>query len=345
MRKILLALLLACTMSVGAQIKKFDMLTVFEQRFDLTATKINVDGQFCHVVVNATNDNRCVLIGKLEAMERSDDYKVIVDEANGEANVSVTVSSAAKSSFAGELTLLVSPNAVVNIKTESGYVDIVDVKNADITVKSNSGKLRTSGVDGKLNLATRSGEVTLKNMKGDFSVETASGTITANNMEGSINCESISGLITVTNVNGSLKSKSTSGNQDINIVRGNLNIDASSGTTKISDVEGVIKAKTYSGAMSFFKVKCEMHIETFKGQISGGKDITLTASSDFVSDQGKINMRLTNDKKELTFKLACTENKKANLMAKGTTKQKKLNEGDGPIVITATSRSSSIVFQ
>ena len=99
MRKILLALLLACTMSVGAQIKKFDMLTVFEQRFDLTATKINVDGQFCHVVVNATNDNRCVLIGKLEAMERSDDYKVIVDEANGEANVSVTVSSAAKSSL------------------------------------------------------------------------------------------------------------------------------------------------------------------------------------------------------------------------------------------------------
>lgn len=345
MKKILLALLLTCTLSAGAQIKKFDMLTVFEQRFDLKATKINIDGQFCHIVINPSTDEHSILVGKLEAMEKSDDYKVIVDEANGVANISVSVSTAAKSSFAGELTLAVSPNVAVEVKTESGYVDIVDVKVANISVKSNSGKIRTSGVDGKLNLATRSGEVTLKNLKGDTSVETASGTITANNIEGSLSCETISGLITTTNVNGSLKSKSTSGNQDINIVRGDLNLDVSSGSAKITDVEGVIKAKTYSGALSFFKVKCEMHIESFKGQISGGKDITLTASSDFVSDQGKINMRLTNDKKELTFKLACTENKKANLMAKGTTKQKKLNEGDGPIVITATTRSASIVFQ
>lgn len=339
-----LALLMLST-SLMAQIKKFDMLTVFEQRFDLRATKIVIDGQFCHVVVNKSTDGHSILVGKLEAMAKSDDYKVIVDESNDEAKVHVTVSNEEKSSFAGELTLSVSPDVKVIITTVSGYVDIVDVNRANVEVKSNSGKLRASDTDGLLDLNSRSGIVSLKNLKGEVNVETASGAVTAEDVEGSLSIETISGAVNVDKTSDNVKIKTTSGNIDVNNIKGTLTTDNSSGFTKISTTEGVVNAKTYSGAINFFKVKCEMHIETYKGAVTGSSDITLTASSDFTSDQGKINLRLKNDKKDLSFNMKCTENKKANLMAKGTSKNKKLQEGNGSIIITATSRIASMVFQ
>ena len=75
----------------------------------------------------------------------------------------------------------------------------------------------------------------------------------------------------------------------------------------------------------------------------GQKRVKLTASSDFTTTEGRIQLQLLNDKEELTFMMQ-TESSKVGLVAKGISKKKKLQAGKGPIVVTTKTRTGGQVI-
>lgn len=329
--------------SIAAQAEVKPFITMCEVTKSLPSVeKINVDTKFCRISVKQT-DSETTISGKLEAMVEENGYAINIDEANNECNVTVSVPQNGNTSFAGEIEIAINKNVELNINTTSGFVDFNDLTNCNVTTTTIQGKINVKNCTGQMNITTKNGAITIDNIDGNMSFESSTGNITADKVNGNISFDTPDGAFTLSNAKGEFKCGTIAGTQTYSNINGILTCKGSSGAIKISSLSGTLNISTMNGAVNLYDIKADLHIATTKGLITGSKYITLTGSSDFNTVEGKVNLRLQNTKDELTFNLS-SENSKASLIAKGTSKNKKLNIGKGNIVITGHSKTGSQIF-
>jgi DUF4097 and DUF4098 domain-containing protein YvlB len=326
-------------MAKGVEIKQ--MISVFETQKDIATKMIKVDSRFCKV--NVEGGMQTALNGKLEAMADHDDYNIEVTEQDGVTSIVVITPKEALSTFSGELTITVAEGVSVEIVNTTGNVNVSNVKQATVTVTTGQGKVAITDCACALNITTKNGSITAKGLKGDVRLASTRGAMTLDNIEGTLNVDGMDGAVVANFLKGSLTIATTAGTQTLSDIEGVLSLKASTGALRVSKFKGELNVKTLAATLNLFEVQAVMHINLGgKGQIVGTKGITLTGSSDFTTEEGKIQLTFMN--KELAFQLT-SESSKASIICRGKSKNKKLNMGEGDIVVKGHTRTGGQVYR
>lgn len=326
-------------MAKAAEIKQ--MTPVFEIQKEIATEQVKIDARFCKI--NIIGGETTSLTGKLEAMVDHDDYNIEVTEANGVTNIVVKTPKEAMSSFSGELTISVTKGKTIEVLNTTGSVSVEKINGAKIDVKTGLGKINAIDSEGELSLETKNGALTAKNLKGTIKLGSTRGALSIENIDGTLNVDGMDGALTANNLKGNITIATTAGTQTYSNVEGNMSLKSSTGAIKVSYFKGELNVKTLAAMLNLFEVEAVMHINLGgKGQLVGTKGITLTASSDFTTEEGKIQLTFKN--KELTFNLT-SESNKAAIICRGKSKKKKLNMGEGDIVVTGHTRTGGQVYR
>ena len=332
----------------SAQIPIKQMTTMAEVSKELSSAKtLEIDTKFSKVSFIKAEGQTAVINGKLEAMQESDAYKINIDEVGTTATLSIEVPTDPKSAYAGDFTIEVPADVVINFKGTSGLVCVSDLADCKINIETVKGRVEAKNSAGDISITTKNGDITGTGIKGHITASTSTGNITFKNSEGELTLDSSDGAIMLNGVTGTVSTKTIAGTQTLEGINGTIQLAGSTGAIKVSKSEGVINAKTKNATINFFNYKGEMHIETEKGQIvsaGSANGIKLTASSDFTTTEGKINVTLLNTIDELTFDIA-SESSQVGLIAKKNSKKKKLKTGSGPIVVTGRTRTGGQVYK
>lgn len=328
---------LAGMFSAGAQ----ELNEVYNQTHQLEkVTQINVTGIFCKVVVEPAKDNQATISGKISSTLSADDFKVNFQQHDSIYDVSIDVLRTIVASNSGIITLSLTPGIKVNIENTSGYVELNNLDGAQINAVTTSGKINVANVHGNISLTSKSGTIVVHKIEGNLNVTSTAAEIFGNNLEGNIAIISTDGPITTENVKGTLSATSIGGNQIHKSVEGSVAFRSSTGSIKLSDAKNDIAINTLSGAVNLFGLSGKLNIDSGKGTITGVQ-IRLTDSSNFTTTEGKVKLKLLNSKEELSFVL---KSEKAALIAMGNSKMKKLSVGNGPIIVTGTSKTGGHVY-
>lgn len=312
------------------------MKTVFEGKESFNnVTKVDVQGRFCKVTLLPSENEAFVIQSKIEAMQDQAAYKIICTNENSTLTVTVQVPEDGYASHAGEITISMPPSVETIISNTSGYIELNNLRQANLTAATTAGKITARDSDGSISLQTKSGNIAANNINGTIKTSSSSGDQFINNLEGTITLDSPDGAITADNIKGTLNISTISGAQTLTNIEGDMIQRSSSGAVKISNSKVNITTQSMNGSVNLFDVTGILNITTTKGLIAGSQ-VKLTNSSNFTTTEGKIKIKLLNKKEELTFVL---RSESAPVIAMGSSKMKKLNTGKGPIIITGTSRT------
>lgn len=317
------------------------MITVFETQKEIATESIKVDSRFCRV--NIVGGEQSMLNGKLEAMVDHDDYNIEVTEADGVTSIVVITPKEALSTFSGELTITITGGKSVEVINTTGNVDVKDVTGATVKVTTGQGKIVATNCNGKMDFTTKNGSLKVNDMKGDIRMASSRGGMTLDNVDGTLTVDGMDGALVANMIKGDMNIATTAGTQTYTEVEGTMKLKASTGAIKVSKFKGDLTVNTLAATLNLFEVEATMHINLGgKGQIVGTKGITLTGSSEFTTEEGKIQLTLKN--KELAFQLT-SESSKAAIICRGKSKNKKLNVGEGDIVVKGHTRTGGQVYR
>ena len=142
----------------------------------------------------------------------------------------------------------------VDFKTMNavGSVNIKDIE-ADLSVKTQSGKQVSSNTQGELRLDSGSGSIKSTDHRGYLNADTGSGSITASNVQGDVSADTGSGSIKLNDISGSVNADTGSGRIVVVSARDGVNADTGSGRIELEDIDGAISADTGSGSIRISK--------------------------------------------------------------------------------------------
>lgn len=347
----LIATLTMTTSVANAQLVKIkEMIPVAENSAETSAKEIVINSQFCKVDISQVQTDKATVSGKLEAMEAHDAYKINIDDNGTTLTASFEVPTDAKSSYAGEFSVAVPEGVKVVVKATSGNVTLNGLNNCNIDIETVKGKVTGSNISGDMKAITKNGDITLSKIDGKYELSTSNGKVNITEGKGELTFDTSDGAATVTTFSGKLNGKTIAGTQTYDkITDCQFRIQGSTGAIKLSNSEVTLTASLKMATLNLFKVKGEFHIESEKGSIisaGSANAVTLTASSDFTTTEGKINMTLTNKKDELSFDLEHAHKGDIGLIAKGErTTKKQLKFGKGPILITGRTNTGTQTFK
>jgi hypothetical protein len=173
------------------------------------------------------------------------------------------------------------------------------------SVKSVSGSITITDIDGRVIGRSVSGNVEAQNISRETSLETVSGSVSAAGTRNRASLRSVSGDVVADNIDGDLDAKSVSGDVRVGRVMGHLNAESISGGVKVtggnmadlqaSTVSGDIyfdgglneggryELKSHSGAVTMnlpADSKFSLQVSTFSGSIKSDFDIKGNGSSE-----------------------------------------------------------------
>lgn len=350
-RILLTATVVLVAVAANAQLVKIkEMITVAENSTETTAKDIVINSQFCKVEIKQTDGDKTIINGKLEAMEAHDAYKINFDDNGSTTTANFEVPTDAKSSYAGEFVINVPAGVKVKVNATSGNVTLGQLTDCNVAIETIKGKVMGKELKGTLTAETKNGDISLSQIDGTFTLSTSNGKVNVNNASGNLTFDTSDGDATINGFSGKLNGKTIAGTQTYdNLTKCDFGLQGSTGAIKISNSEIVLNATLKMATLNLFKVKGEFHIESEKGSIisSGSANgVTLTASSDFTTTEGKINLTLINKKDELSFDLAHAHKGDIGLIAKGErTTKKQLKFGKGSIVVTGRTNTGTQTYK
>jgi len=345
------AALTIATLSVDAQLVKIkQMVTVAEKTAETDPKELIINSVFCKVNIQQAEGDKSVINGKLEAMEAHDDYVINIDDNGQTLTLSFDVPTDAKSSYAGEFNVSVANDVKVIVKATSGNVTLNNLTTCNADIETVKGKITGNNVSGNVKATTQNGDIKFTKADGTLELSTSNGKVDVIDSKGSLTFDTSDGATTVNNFSGKLNAKTIAGTQTYdNITDCDFKLQGSTGAIKISNAEIVLNASLKMATLNLYKVKGEFHITSEKGSIisSGSSNgVTLTASSDFTTTEGKINLTLINKKDELSFDLEHAHKGDIGLIAKGErTTKKQLKCGKGPIKITGRTNTGTQTYR
>ncbi len=286
------------------------------------------------------------VIGKLEAMDEDNGYVINVDNSDPfSKTISFSVPEQTNSAFSSEFTIYLHESTQIKVVSTTGTVNIKKVDKANVEVQTENGKVNIDKVQGVFNITTLTGAISVSNAAGSIKLKSNSGVVNVSDAEGDLSLDSGDGALTVKNIKGNLNTNTIGGKQTIDQIEGNLDLNSKGGIIRMTYVNAeLIKASTIRGDISFGNsIKGALDITTGSGTVGSAQAIVLTGSSRFESETGRIKLKFANKKEDLTFDISA-DTKESAILAKGTSKKKKLQMGNGNIVVTSHSKRGDQIF-
>ena len=307
MRKITLYFILlsmylhACTFSTSTAQNIIDAVDLKAEGIQ----NLEVEGRFCKVTIEAVSGNTLAFDGKITSSKDVDAYKIKTQQ-NG-STLRVWIENAEGKSWK----FMNNVNGELNFKVPKSINCIVD---------NSSGSVNVTGLAG-----------------GKVSLKASSGSVKASQIHSNAYFKTSSGSLRLNDITGRCEAESSSGSQQWSNIKGNINTHASSGALRFEEVKGDIDAYTSSGSISMKRIEGQLQLKCSSGAIHGDA-IKLTASSNFKTSSGSINLALINPVNDLGFDLNANS---GNLKVGDMKADDKLYLNRGNIKIIGVSSSGS----
>jgi hypothetical protein len=301
---------------------------------------IDVEGNFCKVVLTSSSEGFLVVKTTIEASKDIEGFG-INDQLNG-SNLSLAVKTPEEhvSTKSGEIVLQVPPGCTIKVKTSSGYIEAINLKDCPVDAHAIYGRISAENVSGNYKIKTGTGLISVSNLSGQLIARTSSGNIEISDIDGEATVISDKGVIEAIKIKGNFNAQTNTSAQNISNINGGLMLRTSTGELTIKDIEGHLQTINDDGNVLIENLKGTMDLKSISGNLHG-EDILLTGNSKFETTKGRIDMALKNDQKELTYNM---ESSYGVLYIPGKSKKKKLNSGNGPILITTLSNNGAQRF-
>jgi len=323
--------------TIVSSLKADELSVAFEKDtiFNNIST-IRVKGYYSKVLVERSNE-KSVRLRTILKSTKPEGYSVVTKVINKVLEVEVSYPQESWSSHTGELVFNVPDSIKIDIENTSGYCTINEVNAKTINVNTKSGKINVNKCKGNLIISSSSGNINVDELVGSANVKTKSADLSIYRVTGSVISYSSSGMLRLDNITGNVKTASTSGKQEMDNIKGDILAKSMSGSIKVSVSDGAIKILGSSGDVQLFQTTGVLDIKTTKGNQSGTR-INLSGNSKFTSTEGKIKMRFDMPKGSLKYQLL---SEKAYIFALGKSKKKKLNIGDGNVLVESSSTTGA----
>lgn len=291
---------------------------------------VQIDGDFCKVVLEPSDRDSIKVETIIEASQKADGFGLKYELVNNILQLSITIPDEHISTKTGQIVVNIPEGMHITVKTSSGYIELGNLKDCTVNAHASYGKISAENVSGEYEFKTSTGTVSAMNVKGNITVNTKSGNIDMSNIDGYVTTISDKGDISASNIKGELTTQTNTAAQKISNIDGKLMLRTSTGELTLKNIEGHLQTLNDDGDVWIENLKGTMDLKSIAGRLTG-TGILLTGNTSFETTKGRIEMELKNSLNELTFDL---ESNYGFLYIPGKAKKKKLNSGNGPIVIT-----------
>jgi DUF4097 and DUF4098 domain-containing protein YvlB len=181
-------------------------------------------------------------------------------------------------------------------------LQVVVPASTSFDVRTSSGSVEVSGLDGGGKAETSSGRVTARDLSGTVSLHTSSGGMSVESFQGDLNLHVSSGSIDVESIEGDLDAHTSSGSIDVRGAQGWVQLDTSSGSIDYqgspkgacnfttgsggidlrlpSDLDARVDLHTGSGSIKLdYPLEGERSKNDVTGVIGSGDDVSINAST------------------------------------------------------------------
>lgn len=286
------------------------------------------------------------IVGRLEAMDKEDGYAFNVDNNNPNSmSLSFSIPEQTNSAFSCEFVVYLHESTQLTVISTTGSVNIKKVNGANVKVQTEKGKVNIDRVKGVFDITTLAGAITVSHAVDTVKLKSNSGAVNIADCEGYIYANAGDGALSAKNIKGELITNTIGGKQAIDQIEGNLDLNSKGGLIRMTYINAnIIKVSTVKGDISFGNsIKGALNISTASGTVGSAQAIVLTGSSSFESETGRIKLKFANKKEELTFHITA-DTKESAILAKGTSKKKRLQMGNGNIIVTSHSKRGDQIF-
>lgn len=331
--------MIIATLVMSSLVSAQGLQKVFEANKDFDGVRsINVKGDFGKV--SFEKGEKVNVSAELMANKVLDGYNVSMNVTDGILVVEVKKPASGWSSHSGFVNVTIPDGVDINVVTTSGYVTLAGFKDVNLKAETKSGKINVKDLQGSAKLKTKSASIAVANIIGDVSTSSKGGAQTVSQIKGNASIVSYGGELIIEGVEGNCSAETTDGALTLKNINGDIRMKTNSGSMKLSDAKGNITTLSGTGSLNFFNVMGVFDVTSGKGDVAGSR-IKFTASSSFKTTEGKIKLKLDNDKEELSF---MCESEKGMMVAYGKAKKNKLKTGKGPILITTYSTTGAQNF-
>jgi len=157
----------------------------------------------------------------------------------------------------------------------------------DLDLKTSSGDIRFSTIEGNSDIRTSSGDIEGRDVGGYLNARTSSGDIDFGNIKGDVYAHTSSGDIEVGDVSGKARLETSSGDITLGIVINFADLKTSSGDIRVKSTGQELRAHTSSGDISIDKSGGYIRLETSSGDITA---YTVKGSADVSTSSGDIEL-------------------------------------------------------
>lgn len=266
------------TVELPLDIPKGKVLRIEGEAGDVTVTGGADEGKMIATATfRAHNDE--------EARAKADQYTPVIEESDH----FVLIRQPEGSDFTVDLSIYVPDGVPVEVRLQSGDVQVLDTKSS-CRVVGRSGDVQLRGMDGTVDVSVYSGDVKIDGSKTSvMTVETKSGDVKINNTSGVMNVRTASGNVRVKKCAGRT-----------------LSIEAASGDVHVEmsePVVGAMNVRTVSGDARVYipdGSDCHVMLSTLRGSVSSTLELqdlnqeSLTITGKLGAGSGSIDMSAVN---------------------------------------------------
>ncbi|MFW6268156.1 MAG: DUF4097 family beta strand repeat-containing protein [Marinilabiliaceae bacterium] len=263
---------------------------------------VKVEGVFCDVTVEPGTTDEVLLEGEIRSTRRTDDYSIEVKKEGSQLVVWVDHPRNMIGSVKGFLVFRAPRDVSFDVENVSGNIDVSDNAASELSLKSVSGDVTVSGIEGKTKLQSVSGVIRASELGGPLTAKSVSGDQHLSGIKGFLTTGSTSGNVSVDMVEGQAEISTTSGNISGRNLLGGVSVKSTSGDANLDIVREKLTAKSVSGDVVFSDVTGVLDVRTTSGD-QKGKKVMFTDESSFNAISGDIHVDYDNLEESLGFDL------------------------------------------
>lgn len=222
---------------------------------DLDKVKaIEIDGSFLNISV--VHGTRTTLEGIIEVAGERETYTFKDRIFNEQFHLSLSSKDHATEQvneiLVSTLSLTLSPNTHLQIKTSSGNVKLEGISQSQVDVRSISGAVEMNDIHTNVNIHCDSGSISGRDLQGSYELTSGRASITIDQLEGTLKAKSDDGDIRISDTKATLDLQTIEGSVDLRKVAGLLSAISESGSIvgKKITLEGDVSLRTASGAIT-----------------------------------------------------------------------------------------------
>jgi len=251
-----------------------------------------VDSFSGSITVRAGDGNEIRVLATRHASRRSDLERIKVDIQAQEGRLAIVTSNPDQLSRAWvRLELVVPASISFDLRTSSGDLALSDL-DGDGKAETSSGGVAAHDLSGSVALHTSSGNLSVEGFEGSLSVHVSSGTIKIEDAEGDLAAHTSSGQIDVRGADGPVHLSTSSGSIDYQgSPEGDCSFESGSGSIVLrlpSGLDAWVDLRTGAGSIRVdFPVDGASSTRAVQGTIGRGDDATVSVQT----SSGSIRLR------------------------------------------------------